>query len=160
MKLLKFLDEKAEEWLLIGALMFIVTLVSFQVVARYVFNYSLSWSEELSRYILVWIAWIGASYAVKKREHLRVDLIKNFLSSTNKKILELLVIIIWFFLPLVFATVGTKMVMMIESSEQTGQTINTPMWIIYLIIPIGGVLMCIRLIQQFIYITKSFKSIE
>jgi len=134
--------------------------VSFQVVARYIFNYSLPWGEELSRYFLIWIAWIGACLAVKKNSHLRVELIKSYLKPLSQKYLELIVLAIWFLLPLMFIVVGTKLVMMIHATGQMGQTFNVPMWILYLIIPICGLLMCFRLIQQSFYVYKSLKTIE
>lgn len=85
-------------------------------------------------------------------------MIKKFFSSNTNKYLELFVIAIWFILPLVLVIEGTKLVMMIGSTGQIAQTINVPMWSVYTIIPIGGLLMCYRLIQQVIYVVHSFKS--
>ena len=63
--MLKKWFDNAEEYLLVGSLAFNVVLVFFQVVMRYVFQNSLSWSEELARYIFLWQTWVGASYAVE-----------------------------------------------------------------------------------------------
>lgn len=56
------------------AILLIMTLVMFAaVVSRYVFNSSIVWAEELSRYLFVWFVFISASYAVITKAHIRVE---------------------------------------------------------------------------------------
>lgn len=149
---LSFSDEKIEEWLLVAALVFIVFIVCAQVIFRYVFNFSLSWSEEISRYVLIWIAWISASYAVRTKSHIRVEVIKNLFSSGVQKGIEVIVLVLWFLFALFLAVEGTSLVLRIESMGQVSPSNEIPMWIIYLAVPIGGTLMCLRVIQQAIFI--------
>ena len=52
---------------------FMTLLVFVQVVMRYVFNNSLSWSEELARYTFIWLIYIGISYGCKLRKHIKID---------------------------------------------------------------------------------------
>ena len=73
-----------EEYLLVVSLVINVLLVFLQVIMRTVFKNSLTWSEELSRYIFIWQIWLGASIALKYNEHIRVTLIYSFLK--NKKV--------------------------------------------------------------------------
>lgn len=56
-------------------LVIVLVVISAQVIARYVFNHPLIWSEELSRYLYVWIAWIGCAFCVGTRSHVRVPVI-------------------------------------------------------------------------------------
>lgn len=70
-----------EEYLLIISLVCNVLLVFLQVIMRTVFKNSLTWSEELSRYIFIWQIWLGASTALKYNEHIRVTLIYSFMKS-------------------------------------------------------------------------------
>ncbi|UGB32227.1 TRAP transporter small permease [Metabacillus sp. B2-18] len=155
MNIKKLINEKIEEWLLVAAFLFMVTLVFVQVIFRYVINDSLGWSEELSRYILIWIAWISASYAVRKNEHIRIEFIKNLFKGIGKKVIEMLVLILWFLMALFLAIEGTQLAMQIKITNQVSPSMGVPMWMLYLATPVGGTLMCIRLIQQAFLIFKT-----
>ena len=76
-----FVYNHLEEYLLLGSLVFSVLLVFFQVIMRTVFHNSLSWSEELSRYIFIWQIWLGASIALKEDEHINVTLVYNMVKN-------------------------------------------------------------------------------
>lgn len=68
----------------------IFIIVLFTVFSRYLFNYVASWSEEVPRYLLVWIGFLGAALAVRQNEHIGFDYIFNKLPPTGQKILRLL----------------------------------------------------------------------
>ena len=55
-------------------------IVIAQVFARYLFNNSLTWSDELARYLLVWSAFLSVSYCVKKRISIKIEQLQNALS--------------------------------------------------------------------------------
>ena len=75
MKVLKLIDEKLEEIFLVIILIAAVVIVAMQVVTRYVFKIPLPWSEEIARYLFLWLTWVGASYATKERKHVSIDLV-------------------------------------------------------------------------------------
>ena len=58
-----------------AALLF--TLVVLQVVFRFFIHYSIAWSEELSRFLGVWLVFFGATLAVKEESHLGIDFLIN-----------------------------------------------------------------------------------
>jgi TRAP-type C4-dicarboxylate transport system permease small subunit len=153
--MLAFLDKKLEEILLVAALAFIVILVSLQVLSRYIFDLSLGWSEELSRYVLIWIAWIGTSYAIRVDSHIRVELIKKVLPKQMLKSFECFVLLIWFLFALFLAFQGTILITKMKMTGQLSPSIEIPMWILYLIVPLGGALMCLRLLQKIYGILRS-----
>ena len=64
---------RIEEILLVFSLVLMVALIFGQVIGRYVFSSAPSWTEEMARYIHIFQVWIGASYAVKLRQHIRVE---------------------------------------------------------------------------------------
>ena len=64
---------KGATYLLILLTITISLLIFAQVICRYVFNYSLYWSEELGRYTLIWITFLGASVGFKRKAHVGVD---------------------------------------------------------------------------------------
>ena len=71
-KLINFYNQ-LEAHLLVCSLIFTVILVFFQVILRYVFSSSLSWSEELARYIFIWQIWLGTSVAQRDNSHVRIE---------------------------------------------------------------------------------------
>ena len=72
--------------LLLGALSFIMFL---QVLFRYVFNNSLSWSEELAKFIFIWITFLGAGICFRDRIHLKVDFLVSKLPDKYQIFLEI-----------------------------------------------------------------------
>ena len=66
MKILKWLDDNLEETILLVLLVIMTGLMGIQIISRYIFNASLSWSEELTRYLFIWSGFISISYCIKK----------------------------------------------------------------------------------------------
>lgn len=140
--------ERAEEFLLVASLVIMVLLIFGQVVGRKVFESAPSWTEEMARYIHIFQVWVGASYAVKSRQHIRVEAFVIRFKGLPRKILESISIIIWFSISLFLAIFGTQLVMQSITYGQVTPAMQLPMWIPFLAIPIGGAGMAIRLIQQ------------
>lgn len=149
-----FIGRNFEEISLTILMIITLVVVLYQVLLRYIFNDSLSWADEFARYALIWMAWIGVSLTVKKREHLRIDLIHSFLSKKRQRMLEIVVIVICLIIPILFIFKGMSLVNLIYSTNQIAQTMPINMWIIYLIIPFSGMLISIRLLQYLIIIWK------
>lgn len=140
--------EKFEEFFLVASLVIMVLLIFGQVVGRKVFESAPSWTEEMARYIHIFQVWIGASYAVKKRQHIRVEAFITRFKGLPRKILETISIAIWFGIALFLAIFGTQLVIESISYGQVTPAMQLPMWIPFLAIPLGGAGMSIRLIQQ------------
>jgi TRAP-type transport system small permease protein len=68
------------------ALAIMVVLVFGNVVLRYFFNSGITWSEEMSRYLFIWLTFLGAIGAFKNKEHLGVDMVIKRLSNRMKKV--------------------------------------------------------------------------
>ncbi|WP_313238351.1 TRAP transporter small permease [Sporosarcina ureae] len=157
MKWKELIDIKMEEWLLIISTLFIVALVFLQVLSRYVFNISVGWSAELARYLLIWITWISMSYTIRKNDHIKITLLVDRLPVNVQKVVQVIVILLWSVFAIVMAIVGTQVVQTLKLMGQKTSTLGLPMWVVYLIIPIGGMLMLIRLVQRLYFIFKPEK---
>jgi len=72
--------------LLFGATILIVLM---QVLFRYGFNNSLTWSEELSRYLFTWIIFLGAACALSGRAHIRIESLVNMLPEKQKRFVHI-----------------------------------------------------------------------
>ena len=153
----KFLQkyDKFEEYLLIGTLVFNVLLIFSQILMRIIFNYSLSWTEELSRYIFIWQTWLGTSIALKYKQHIRVEIFINFLKKIkNKKKLEVLVNLIWisFSIFLLYAGILLSKSMIARNVLSSGMRI--PLVFTYSCLPISSLIVLIRLINDTINLIK------
>lgn len=68
----------------------VLGLMFAQVVARYVFQAPLFWSDELGRYCYVWMSYIAAIALVAQRSHIRIDLINSVLGPRGRRAVEIL----------------------------------------------------------------------
>ncbi|MDD1793284.1 TRAP transporter small permease [Enterovibrio makurazakiensis] len=87
--LLKNIDENGERWLLLFFYTTIVITIAMEVLRRFVFSYSSIWGEEVARYAFIYLAWIGASAAVKERAHIRIDVLLHYLPQRGKAVMYL-----------------------------------------------------------------------
>ena len=137
-----------EEYVLVYSLMVSVALVFVQVVMRRVFNNSLSWSEELARYLYVWQTWLGVSYAARNGTHLRITMLKDRLPPQAQQILEILVVLVWMGFGIFVIYQGMGVVNTIASFGQKSSALKIPMQFCYMSIPVGMFLMCIRIVER------------
>jgi TRAP-type C4-dicarboxylate transport system permease small subunit len=141
---------KIEENALVIALAVMVAVIFFQVVMRYVFNNSPSWSEEFSRYLFVWFSWIGVSAGLKDGEHLKVELLaialkKRGLVKANETV-NIIVNAVWLFTTGVVTYYGFEVVMAQMDMNVLTPAMRAPVWIAYLSIPACSGVVGIRLI--------------
>ena len=85
-KILQLIDKNGERYLLLPLYALIVSSIFIEVIRRSVLSYSSVWTEEIARYAFIYIAYIGASAAIKERAHIRIDVILNLLSNRMKLI--------------------------------------------------------------------------
>lgn len=113
-----------------------------------------SWTEELARYIFIWVSYLAVSLAIQSRTNIRVDIVHNSLSTSNQNALWLTIDILTLgFTALIFYMGMTHVSMQIEY-PQTTPALGLSYYIPYLILPIGFGMMFIRCGQDFY---KQFK---
>lgn len=71
-KIFNFLESKFEEIFACIALVIISLCVIFQVISRYVFNFGITWTEELAGFAMPWAIYMGAALGVRERFHIRI----------------------------------------------------------------------------------------
>lgn len=141
-----------EELILLPSLAFSVVLLFIQIISRYVFNNSISWSEELARYMFVWQCWLGISYSTKKGTHLRITMIQKLLNDKMKIALEVFITLVWMGFCVYLIYRGFELAAMTARYGQISTAMKLPMQYCYASIPVGAGLMLIRLIEK-AYIT-------
>jgi len=143
-----------EEYFCVASLAVMTLLVFVQVIMRYVFSNSLSWSEEVARYIFLWLSWVGASYAVRERAHFRVEIVINRIKGVPHWALEYVVLVSWFLTSFSFVWLGTELVLFLIENEQVSPAIELPMQWAYACMPCGCAMMCMRLVLEFIKLRR------
>jgi TRAP-type C4-dicarboxylate transport system permease small subunit len=146
-----------EEYIVIPLLLFAVILIFIQVIMRYVFRSSLYWSEELARYIFLWTVWIGASYATKKVKHLRIKSFTSMFPKRLQKYTEKFVLIIWLGFSVFLLYFGTTLTSRLLLGGQVSPALEIPMGYVYACVPVGCLMMSVRLLERII---SEFKTIR
>lgn len=155
---MKFLDH-LEEWL-IAALMGAATLITFvAVMHRYASGFAIpgvqealikinmSWAQELTIFLFVWMAKFGAAYGVRTGIHVGVDVIINRMKPAMYKKFVILGLLAGALFTGIVGTLGSNFVWEIAHTDQTSADLEVPMWIVYMAIPLGSYLMCFRFLQ-------------
>ena len=118
-----------------------VGVIFLQVVARYVFDHALSWPEEAGRFLFVWIVFLAAVSVARDDEMLSLELIHRWIPERWGRLLKLLVSLVCFGFLLVVLKGGYELT--VRQSAQISTALEIPMWIVYLVIPVGSFLMAL-----------------
>lgn len=127
------------EWALAILFGIMVLDVFWGVITRYLLDSQSSWTDELARFLLVWLSILGAAYASGKKLHIAIDLLPHYLNERNKKILDLIIIsIILLFVVSVFLIGGLHYVYISFALGQTSPALGLPIGFVYMVLPISG----------------------
>lgn len=152
--MLKFLSnfEKAS----ISALLAFNTIILFvTVILRYLFNASPTWTEEVSRFVMIWIIYIGVSQSIEAKSELKIDIVtKIFRSPGAEKTFNILATAISLVVSVAIAIYGTRFALFLKELEQRPASFDLPMYLIYGIIPISAVLMVIKYTVRIYFMFK------
>ncbi len=145
-KLTKF-DEflaKGEAWVLIAFVATMTVVVLLQVIFRYLLMRPLHWSEELARYLFVWISLLGASLSVQKRGHFGMDFFYLMLPARRRRFLLFLTYLLIGAVMLVLLIYGIVLVQ--KTAAQRSPAMEISMGWAYACLPVGATLMTIHLL--------------
>jgi TRAP-type C4-dicarboxylate transport system permease small subunit len=127
---------------LLVLLMAIMTLdVLWGVLTRYAFGSQADWSEELARFLLIWIGILGAAYAAGQHLHLSIDLLMPKLNETNQRRLSVFInIAIIVFAITVMVIGGMRLMYITQVLGQLSAALRIPMYLVYAVLPLSGLL--------------------
>ena len=138
--------DRVVEWGVIVAFLGFVALSFTQVVLRYGFGRPLTWSEEISRYLFVWVVFVGAAVAARRNGHIALDFLVNRLPAAPRRGLAVIMAVLCFgMLLLVFVWQGWNLT--IVSMRQESPATGLPVGYATLAIPVGGLLTAINLVR-------------
>ncbi|MFU0831469.1 MAG: hypothetical protein ACFWUC_00780 [Oscillospiraceae bacterium] len=146
---LKYVDwilSKIENAVMITTILVMLVVLFAQVLMRYVFNSPLVWSEEVARYLFVYLTFIGISFGISKGTHIRMEFLINKFPVIVRKILD---ICISFFSAGIFVFLAPQCNSFLQTQTYVLSTATQiPMHLIYIALPIGLILAAIRLVMQ------------
>lgn len=150
MKVWKWFDKYLEEVLLLVMLCAMVVIMGVQITARYVFSSSLSWSEEITRFLFICSGFISASFCIHKGVSVKIDQLINMLPKKGVHIVRLIgyTIELVFFAYLIPFAWGY--VMAGVKSGQLSPACGIPMYLIQSVTVISFALCIFRLIQKWL----------
>lgn len=131
-------------------LMVIMTLaVSWQVFSRYLLQSSSSFTEEVARYLLIWIGVLGAAYIAGQRQHLAIDILAPKLSEPRRVRLRMAInLLIIAFCIVVMIIGGGNQVYVSHILGQTSAALGLPLSVVYAVLPISGILTTVYKINE------------
>ncbi|MBC6405593.1 MAG: TRAP transporter small permease [Rhodospirillales bacterium] len=142
------IDANAERWLLLVFYAMIVATIVVEVLRRFVLSYSSIWGEEIARYAFIYLAWVGASAAVKDRAHIRIDVLIHIMPRRGKAAL-------YFFgdlcmLGLACVAIYTSIESILTSMRYGSVTHGLRISLVWFLaaVPLGFTLMVYRLLQS------------
>jgi TRAP-type C4-dicarboxylate transport system permease small subunit len=156
-KLLKWLDEHFEEIILVILLVIINLVMLAQIIARYVFNDSMSWPEEFSRYCYVWTVFLSISYTIARGNMLRVTVVMDLFPAKLQSTIRILCDLIMLALFWVFFRHAVSVVGHIKNvTHEISSAMRIPMWLVYMSTVVGFALSLVRMVQVFIRDVRRF----
>jgi len=155
---LSALNTNAERWALLFFYVLLVSTMFIEVIRREVFSYSSIWGEEVVRYAFIYLAWIGASSAVRERAHIRIDVLMHYVPSQVKTLIYILGDLVMFAVAMValYWSFETVMVSWKFGSVTDGLRISK-VWALSAV-PLGFTLMIFRLIQSLLRDINDFRT--
>ena len=126
-----------------------VASVVWQVLSRYLFVVPAAWTEELARFLLIWIGMLGAAYAYGQGSHLGIDLLAGKLQAAGKQTLHRVVHLVCFlFAASVLIAGGWSLVAMTWELKQYSAAMGLPIAFVYAVIPVSGILICLSALAE------------
>jgi len=143
------------EGLLLGWLLLGMALLAFvQVVMRYLFHSGFSWGSEVNRYLCVALTFSGAAFGVEKGSHFSMDALYRILPERFKPFLEVLIHLLSALIYSAVAGYGLVQVCRLYRFSSHSPALQLPMFVPYLIIPLGCGLMAWRSLRL-LFVRKS-----
>lgn len=136
----------AVRWILAALMLVMTVLIGWQVIARFIVGESLTFSEEVSRFVMVWLVIVGAAYAAKNGRLMKVDLVEHMLSGRAKTTVIMIagMLSIVFYLVLVVFGFFIVNAVSYQLTPATEVSMSIPM----AALPVGGLLLIINTIHQ------------
>jgi len=125
-------------------------LITYEVIARYIFNAPTIWSMDINQYLFCAISLLGGGFCLLSEGHVRVDLFYPKFSPKTQAIVE----IVTYPFALAFCGIlvwlgGAEFWHVLITATTSGTALNFPMWPVWLTVPLGGFLLGMQIIARY-----------
>ena len=137
-----------EEDICCALLAVIVTLLMTQVLYRYIGGRSIAWSEEVCRFLFLYLVYFAASLATAKNLHIRVTAQIKLLPRNGQILLLLLTDVIWLLFCAIVVKVGTEFIISMSNRPMVSGALMLDMRYVYAAVPLAFTLQAVRLVER------------
>jgi len=138
----------------VAAMSVMLMIIFAQVVTRYTVGYTPEWSEELARFLFVWVVFLGSALIMGESGHLAVQFLPNrFKGTAFGTFLDITINVSGYIFIIMLLTQGWKMTSIMTFQRAPG--LDIPMSWVYVIIPVSCILMLLYLLKETIRIVKT-----
>jgi TRAP-type C4-dicarboxylate transport system permease small subunit len=127
----------------------ICLLMFYDVVARYIFKASPPWAQELARYSMLYITFIGVSYGLRYDAHIKVDIMAS-LFPKSRPVLDVISDIGMLIFAVILVYAGIPKLQSLARSGQVSTAMRIPMVYVYMGLEIGWMMCLLRIAQKYI----------
>ena len=139
-----------EKWIGGGLLLLMLCLVFLSTIGRYTKLYNMSWSDEASRYCLIWSVSLLAGLSAYRGQMFSIDIVSEKLSPKGQVIFAAIRFVLVTAFCIFAAIYGWNLMMRQMQIGQTSPSLKLPMWFMYSCVPIGCILLFLHYIALFL----------
>ncbi|MFM9277531.1 TRAP transporter small permease [Paenibacillus jiagnxiensis] len=138
--------DRAIETFAVSAVALMTLIVTMQVFTRKLFGFVFFWSEELTLLLLIWFSFLGIAIGFREKLHLAMDTISNRLSRSANRLLDIVIGLSTFAFGLYLIKYGWDFTKLMHPNRMSAT--EWPSSVMYVVMPITGVLVCIYALLQ------------
>jgi TRAP-type C4-dicarboxylate transport system permease small subunit len=161
--LVRWLDRLNDYFSIIaGAVIgFTALIVIYEVVMRYLIKRPTTWVNDISEILLVYCTFLGAAWVLRVGGHIKVDIVVTMMRKRRQMLMGIVQDILSLFFCVVFTWITWESFWdsVVTQERTAGGLFSVPLWAVYIVIPLGALLLSLQLIRQivdgFVYLSKS-----
>ncbi len=126
--------------LMASILLFFLGLLTLNVLTRYGFGYSISWTEELTSLAIIWMVFLGGGIISRKGEHLSIEALAVRLPVKSQLVLNVIIAVLTIGVSIILCKLSINQVAILYEYGQVTAASKLPVYIAYLVLPVGFML--------------------
>lgn len=133
----------------------LICVTLFQVLSRYILPVPISFTEEVGRFLFIWMSFLGSAIVMKRDEHIRLDLFQGRVSKRTADIVRIAVYSLIMFLSVIILITGPALLG--AASRQTAAVSRISMGVVYTVLPLSALLTAVYSLSHLIQTAKGLR---